>query len=198
MSTKLNINAIPEGSISVEKFNTTFHEITQEKLISGENIKTINGESILGKGDITIEAGSSEANVQAVDIGDVVDDVIIDYATTAYVDGLVGDINSVLESIINGGAAAKIITFEIIGTEYEAEEGMTFGQWMLSDYYVLGTFNNDTSYINSLKNNPYFDIELRCGVNGYIGADYDPSITIRSVIIPNINYKIPLSGGGTN
>lgn len=63
--------------------------------------------------------GSSNANVQAVETGDVIDDVTVDYATTAYVDskvanidlteyattdyvdGLVGDINSVLESIIN-------------------------------------------------------------------------------------------------
>lgn len=122
MITKLNIDAIPEGSIPVEKFTVTFHEITQDKLISGENIKTINGESILGEGDITISGGgSSDANVQAVDTGDVLDDVTVDYATTAYVDnkvaninltdyatityvdGLVGDINSVLESIINGG-----------------------------------------------------------------------------------------------
>ena len=159
----------------------------QDKLISGTNIKTINGTSILGSGNITIEGGSdylpldggmingdlvvlgqiaspmliqatggvqgylrsggniiglqgediiwgteldynhitakgngtkflsddgtyktisgggnSDANVAAVDTGDVLDDVNVSYATTAYVDGLIGDINSVLESIING------------------------------------------------------------------------------------------------
>lgn len=47
-------------------------------------------------------ATKSNINVQAVDTGDVIDDVNVEYATTAYVDGLVGDINSVLESIING------------------------------------------------------------------------------------------------
>lgn len=74
----------------------------QDKLVSGTNIKTINGTSILGSGDIVISGGGlSGANVQAVDTGDVLDDVTVDYATTAYVDGLVGDINSVLESIIN-------------------------------------------------------------------------------------------------
>jgi hypothetical protein len=31
----------------------------QDKLVSGENIKTINGNSILGEGDITIEGGSN-------------------------------------------------------------------------------------------------------------------------------------------
>lgn len=45
--------------------------------------------------------GSSDANVQAVVTGDVIDDVNVEYTTKTYVDGLVGDINSVLESIIN-------------------------------------------------------------------------------------------------
>ena len=67
-----------------------------------QTLKTINGQSIIGSGDITISGGSSGANVQAVDTGDVIDDVTVDYATKTYVDGLVGDINSVLESIING------------------------------------------------------------------------------------------------
>jgi hypothetical protein len=74
----------------------------QDKLVSGTNIKTINGTSILGSGDITISGGSSDANVQAVDTGDVINDVTVNYATKTYVDGLIGDINSVLEGIING------------------------------------------------------------------------------------------------
>lgn len=75
----------------------------QDKLISGTNIKTVNGTSILGSGDIEISGGGdSDANVKAVDTGDVLDDVTVDYATTAYVDSLVGDINSVLQNIING------------------------------------------------------------------------------------------------
>ena len=72
----------------------------QDTLVSGTNIKTINGTSILGSGDISV--GNPNANVQAVDTTDTVDDVNVSYATTAYVDGLIGDINSVLESIING------------------------------------------------------------------------------------------------
>ena len=76
----------------------------QDKLTSGTNIKTINGQSILGSGNITIEGGgNADANVGAVDTNVVIDDVNIEYCTRAYVDTLVGDINSVLESIINGG-----------------------------------------------------------------------------------------------
>jgi hypothetical protein len=51
---------------------------------------------------VNLGGDSLGANVQAVDTGDVIDDVTVDYATKTYVDGLVGDINSVLESIING------------------------------------------------------------------------------------------------
>ena len=71
-------------------------------ITSHQTLKTINGQSLIGSGDITISGGSSDANVQAVDTGDVIDDVTVNYATKTYVDGLVGDINSVLESIING------------------------------------------------------------------------------------------------
>ena len=70
----------------------------QDKLISGTNIKTINGESVVGSGDITI----TSSNVMAVDTGDIINDATVEYTTKSYVDGLVGDINSVLESIING------------------------------------------------------------------------------------------------
>jgi hypothetical protein len=54
--------------------------------------------------------GSSNANVQAVATGDVVDDVNVQYATKVYVDTLVGDINSALESIINGGYYAGLMS----------------------------------------------------------------------------------------
>ena len=46
--------------------------------------------------------GSEGANVMAVDTGDIINDVTVEYVTKSYVDGLVGDINSVLESIIAG------------------------------------------------------------------------------------------------
>ena len=49
-----------------------------------------------------INGGGGGANVMAVDTGDIINDVTVEYTTKTYVDGLVGDINSVLESIING------------------------------------------------------------------------------------------------
>ena len=88
------------GVVDLGTVLTSHQDISgkQDKLVSGTNIKTINGESVLGSGDITITSG----NVMAVDTGDIINDATIEYTTKSYVDGLVGDINSVLESIING------------------------------------------------------------------------------------------------
>ena len=92
----------------------------QDELVSGTNIKTINGESILGSGNI-------------------------ECATKTYVDDLVGDINSVLENIINGG----LITFTIDGVQYKASENMTWIDWVNSSHNVDNYIfhSGDTYYV---------------------------------------------------
>ena len=68
VATITNIDAIPKNYATTEQLNAK-----QDTLVSGTNIKTINGESILGNGDITIEGGTSssytasEENVISVD-----------------------------------------------------------------------------------------------------------------------------------
>ena len=88
------------GVVDLGTVITSHQDISgkQDKLVSGTNIKTINGESVLGSGDIII----TSSNVMAVDTGDIINDATVEYTTKSYVDGLVGDINNVLESIING------------------------------------------------------------------------------------------------
>ena len=47
------------------------------------------------------------------------------------------------------GEEANLITFTIDGTEYQAEEGMTWADWVDSDYNTVGaTLENNTVYIN--------------------------------------------------
>ena len=57
-------------SINAQSFSTRITGLgtgKQDKLVSGENIKTINGESILGSGNITIEGGSlTESEIAAM------------------------------------------------------------------------------------------------------------------------------------
>ena len=50
--------ALHMGNINLSNAGTAF----QEKLVSGSNIKTVNNESILGSGDITVGGGVPEWN----------------------------------------------------------------------------------------------------------------------------------------
>lgn len=59
METKLNPNAIAESTIPITKIVSIDLEGKQDTLVSGTNIKTINGESLLGMGNIEISGNSS-------------------------------------------------------------------------------------------------------------------------------------------
>ena len=60
----------------------------QDKLVSGTNIKTINGTSLLGSGDITIEGGSGNVD-------------LTDYYTKAEIDSMIGGASSTITEINN-------------------------------------------------------------------------------------------------
>lgn len=64
---------------------TTQLNSKQDTLVSGTNIKTINGNSILGSGDLTIESGTTDLS---------------NYYTKSEIDVQIGDINTILENII--------------------------------------------------------------------------------------------------
>lgn len=57
-----------DGQVLTAAHLNYIEENKQDLLMSGENIKTINGQSILGSGDIKIEGGSSTAPSVRVDI----------------------------------------------------------------------------------------------------------------------------------
>jgi hypothetical protein len=108
---------------------------------------------------------TKNTNVSAVDTGDVLDDVAVEYVTKTYFDSVVGDINSILESIING--SLSLITFTIAGTEYQAEEGMTWVDWVGSEYNT-GQFIIQGAYI---------------GLNGELVSDAGGALIQNSSII---------------
>ena len=76
------------------KENEMYFEI-KNPLISGTNIKTINGESILGSGDIVISGGGEETDP-------VWTAEKVNYYTKSEIDGIVGNVNNALSEIING------------------------------------------------------------------------------------------------
>ena len=66
----------------------------QDSLVSGTTIKTINGNSILGEGNIEITGGAVDTTMS-----DTSENAVQNKVIKSYVDGLVGDINSVLTRI---------------------------------------------------------------------------------------------------
>lgn len=68
----------------------------QDSLVSGTTIKTINGNSILGEGNIEITGGSGTVDTT---MSDTSKNAVQNKVIKTYVDGLVGDINSVLTRI---------------------------------------------------------------------------------------------------
>lgn len=71
-----------------------------------------------------------------------------------------------------------IITFEIGGKSYHAIEGMTWGEWVESEYNTLGCHIDEDGYVklnySAIVSNPDY-------LNEFIAAD---------IITPNFNYEI--------
>jgi hypothetical protein len=70
----------------------------QDKLVSGSNIKTINGVSILGSGNIEIQSGTGD-----VDLSDYFTklETYNVFYTKEQIDTMVGAVNQILDSLIN-------------------------------------------------------------------------------------------------
>ena len=83
--------------------------------------------------DSKIGSGTSNgANVQAINTGDVLDDVTVEYVTKAYFDSVVGDINGILESIIYTVEESVITivpntTYEDLANSLVSKYGASYG-----------------------------------------------------------------------
>lgn len=73
-------------STGISELGTPLSDKYQATLVSGTNIKTINGNSILGSGDITITGGGGSAD-------------LTNYYTKAEIDSMIGDISTLLAEI---------------------------------------------------------------------------------------------------
>lgn len=67
----------------------------QDTLVSGTNIKTINGNSLLGEGDITIQAGGTVDT----EMSDISENAVQNKVIKKYIDDLVGNILTRLQEI---------------------------------------------------------------------------------------------------
>lgn len=98
----------PTDKEQIEQAITNLQNNKQDTLVSGENIKTLNNESLLGSGNIEIEVDLSnyytkeEVNdLIPTKTSDLTNDS--DYTTKTYVDNLVGDVETILEDLDIGG-----------------------------------------------------------------------------------------------
>ena len=73
-------------STGISELGTPLSDKYQAILVSGTNIKTINGNSILGSGDITITGGGGSAD-------------LTNYYTKSEIDGMIGNISTLLAGI---------------------------------------------------------------------------------------------------
>ena len=104
----------------------------QDALISGTNIKTINNQSILGSGNISISGGSGG--------GGSIDTIANN------------EIDSMWNRIVNG-----IISFTIDDVSYQAGVNMTWATWVESGYNT-GGFYADANNIYSTENYQVEDV----------------------------------------
>lgn len=210
----------------------------QDKLVSGTNIKTINGTSILGSGNITISGGGSsgggsgayvEVNhgtsdttltiapntfhvwdeVAALDLtfGDetagVTNEFLFQFTSGATPTTLTlpdsikwanGNAPSISEnkiyqiSVLKGLGSVlefnnvKIITFTFAGKTYQAEEGLSWND------YIVSKYNDGTFYLSD------YQISTNYGflyINGFAVGKID-------VIQANGNYYAQQGSGGGN
>lgn len=86
----------------------------QETLVSGDNIKTVNGQSLLGEGDLTIAGGEGGGLIDTLPVG-----TMIPYGSSETPDNWLS---------CNGQAVSRTTykhLFEVIGTSYGAGDGST-------------------------------------------------------------------------
>lgn len=90
LETKANKTEIPTVPTNVSAFTNDAGYLTEH-----QTLKTINGESIIGSGDIVISGGGEETDpIWTAEKGN--------YYTKSEIDGIVGNVNNALSEIING------------------------------------------------------------------------------------------------
>ena len=101
-------------------------------------------------------------------------------------DALFGTWSGTFYYNVEVGAAVEMISFTIDGTEYQAEEGMTWGEWVESE-------NSDGYYVS---------VNRICRADGFspaptVAYDYagENYVHKEDVITANFNYKINIPGG---
>lgn len=92
---KSDLNTLATKEELATKADASALSSKQDTLVSGTNIKTINGETILGTGDITIQAGGTVDTAMS----DTSENAVQNKVIKKYIDDLVGNILTQLQEI---------------------------------------------------------------------------------------------------
>lgn len=92
---KSDLNTLATKEELATKADASALSSKQDTLVSGTNIKTINGETILGAGDITIQAGGTVDTAMS----DTSENAVQNKVIKKYIDDLVGNILTQLQEI---------------------------------------------------------------------------------------------------
>lgn len=108
----------------------------QDTLVSGTNIKTINGETLLGEGNITIQGGGGGSSYTAGDGIDITNDVI---SVTGKV-----DTSAITTSIASSSTDAQVPSAKAV---YDQFGGLKLVKLTKSEYDSLTTKDNSTLFV---------------------------------------------------
>lgn len=179
------------GVVDLGTVITSHQDISgkQDTLVSGTNIKTINGQSILGSGNITIEGGTGNVNKININLGVLDIENIIYVTLTDEQYNILVNINSSIdvEFQLNGivqdyyrcnlQQISKISDKNFVGVVY-VRKNSTLSRFPVdyTEKYVYGTLNTSKKLSITFKDAPYTNFytksEIDTKLNDITGSGY--------------------------
>lgn len=164
----------------------------QETLVSGTNIKTINNQSILGSGNITIQGGSGSGETvieltqaeydalsgYAEDTTYIITDAqainMDDYATTGTVNTLSGQVSTLSGTVSNKADKANVSARSSYGyLPYWNAQGVITGE---TGYYLVSETINNTVYSQLMRYGAYGNLPSIFAPTS-VGTQYQPLLS---------------------
>ena len=155
----------------------------QDTLVSGLNIKTINGEPIIGSGNISIGGGSGKANqkdITTVDVGTVLDDYSSTYLfnfsgepTHTAICRVNGDEHLIVCAHHNGGSGTMKYYWDFLGTQCVAKYNDSNAPTWVTDLFFENYVGDVKSAIQGVKvNGTALTPDANMAVNVRVPNDY--------------------------
>lgn len=166
------------GSINAQSFSTRITGLgagKQDKLVSGENIKTINGESILGSGDITISGGGASGVY------------ITPFTVEQFCAGLVELTDEQRNGLLNAASQNRIIGMPYSRNDYKAGYIVADFQYGTYDYDDL---DNWFLELGVIYNGAHYSNHIGSAINNH----FSPGRLTTTSFKPNV-YEVTVEDG---